>query len=156
MMKTHWKKLQNPDYLGSWDFQPNEIKLLTIKKVVQEEVYDQQTRMKDLCSVVYWNEPTQKMILNTTNSKAISDLFKSPYIEDWINGKIGVRVEQIKAFGQQMDAVRVCNIPELTPNHPRWEGASKSIQSGQVTIEQIKSRFIISPENEKLLCKTSK
>ena len=38
MNKTHWKKLTNPNYLGSWDFQPGEIRTLTIKEVREEPV----------------------------------------------------------------------------------------------------------------------
>ncbi len=37
-MKTHWKKLSNTKYMGSWDFEPDEEKILTIAKVQQEEV----------------------------------------------------------------------------------------------------------------------
>jgi len=152
-MKTHWKKLQNPDYLGAWDFQPNEIKLLTIKEVKKVDVYDPQTRKKEPCSACFWIEDTKPMILNTTNAKTISAIMKSNFIEDWIGGKIGIRLENVKAFGDYVDAVRVFDLPELTPNHPKWNGAAKSIKSGQVTIDQVKKRFIISPENETLLCK---
>ena len=151
-MKTHWKKLQNPDYLGAWDFQPNEIKILTVKKVQMEKVTGSGGKKED-CAVCHFQENTKPMILNVTNSKAIGKRMQSDYIEDWQGGKIAVRTEKVNAFGDVVDAVRVCDLPELTPNHPKWDGAAKTLKSGQVTIEQIKTRFILSPENEALLCK---
>ena len=41
MNKTHWKKLTNPNYLGSWCFQPGEEKVVTIREVKQEIVQNQ-------------------------------------------------------------------------------------------------------------------
>ena len=152
-MKTHWKKLQNPDYLGAWDFQPNEIKTLTIKLVKMEKVTGSGGKKED-CAVCHFQEQTKPMILNVTNSKAIEKRTQSAYIEDWAGCKIAVRTEKVNAFGDMVDAVRVCDIPELTPNHPKWNGAVNSLKNGEVTIEQIKKRFIISPENEAILCAT--
>ena len=40
MEKTHWKKLTDPNYLGSWDFAPGEVRTLTIERVLQEKVID--------------------------------------------------------------------------------------------------------------------
>ena len=155
-MKTHWKKLQNPDYLGAWDFQPNEIKLLTIKQVRQEEVYNQQSKSKELCSVCHFVENAKPMILNTTNSKAITELLKTPYIEDWVNEKIAVRVEQIKAFGQLMDAVRICDLPQLNQNHPKWQSVVKALKEKTATLEQVKMRFVLTNEIEQKLCENLK
>ena len=38
MPLTHWKKLDNPDYIGAYAFQPGEEKTLTIKNVRREVV----------------------------------------------------------------------------------------------------------------------
>jgi hypothetical protein len=40
---------------------------------------------------------------------------------------------------------------ELSPKHPKWEGAKSSIAKGQVTMAQIKAVYILTEENEKLL-----
>lgn len=42
------------------------------------------------------------------------------------------------------------------PTHKAWSKAIEALKSGSVTIEQIKTKYDISPENEKLLCATSK
>lgn len=40
---------------------------------------------------------------------------------------------------------------ELTPAHVKWQGAKDSLASGKVTLEQIKSVYILTAQNEKLL-----
>jgi hypothetical protein len=40
---------------------------------------------------------------------------------------------------------------ELNPSHLKWNGAKDSLASGKVTLEQIKSVYILTSQNEKLL-----
>ena len=40
---------------------------------------------------------------------------------------------------------------ELSPKHPKWNGAKDSIAKGQVTMAQIKAVYILTSDNEKLL-----
>jgi hypothetical protein len=40
---------------------------------------------------------------------------------------------------------------ELTPSHVKWNGAKDSLANGKVTLEQIKSVYILTAQNEKLL-----
>jgi hypothetical protein len=40
---------------------------------------------------------------------------------------------------------------ELTPAHVKWQGAKDSLVNGKVTLEQIKSVYILTAQNEKLL-----
>jgi hypothetical protein len=40
---------------------------------------------------------------------------------------------------------------ELNPSHVKWKGAKDSLANGKVTIEQIKSVYILTTQNEKLL-----
>jgi hypothetical protein len=40
---------------------------------------------------------------------------------------------------------------ELNPSHVKWNGAKDSLASGKVTLEQIKSVYILTSQNEKLL-----
>lgn len=155
MAKTHFKKLRNPDYLGSWDLADEngnfKNRILTIKEVKKEMVHDGKGG-KDDCVTVYFNE-CKPMIMNSTNLKTINKSLGTPYIEDWIGKKIEVTVEKVKAFGEIHDALRVVKTSlELTPKHPKWNGAKKAIADKTVTIEQIKKQYTISPENELLLC----
>jgi hypothetical protein len=154
-MKTHFKKLRNPDYLGSWDLTDEngnfKNRILTIKEVKKEMVHDGRGGQED-CVTVYFNE-SKPMIMNSTNLKTIHSTLGTPYIEEWQGKKIEITVQKVKAFGEVHDALRVVKTSlELSPNHPKWNGAKKAIKDGSVTINQVKKQYTISPENEKLLC----
>jgi hypothetical protein len=40
---------------------------------------------------------------------------------------------------------------ELTPEHPNWEKAKEALKQGKATIEQIKTKYELSNENEQLI-----
>ena len=105
-MATHWKRLVNPNYLGSYAFNPGEEKTATIKAVKQESVTGSDGGV-DECIVCYFKEDLKPLILNKTNCKVIEKLAGSPYIEDWANLTIVMRVQKVNAFGELVDAVRV-------------------------------------------------
>lgn len=107
--KTHWKKLDNPDYMGAYSFQPNEEKTLTIARVGQEEVYNPSSSKKETCTVAHFKENEKPMILNNTNCKMISKVHNTPYIDDWVGLAFVVGVQKVKAFGDVVDAVRIKN-----------------------------------------------
>ncbi len=107
---THFKKLMNPDYLGSYAFDPGQEMTLTISKVQTESVVGADGKKED-CIVCHFKEQVKPMILNATNCKAIAKLYKTPYIENWVGKQIVIRVQQVRAFGDVVDALRVK--PEL-------------------------------------------
>ena len=104
---THWKKLTNPDYLGAYALQPGQELIVTIKSVANEVVTGTDGK-KETCSVMHFMEDVKPLVLNATNSKTITKLLKTPYIEHWQGRKIQLYVENgIKAFGDVVDAIRV-------------------------------------------------
>jgi hypothetical protein len=160
-MKTHFKKLRNPNYIGSWDLydengKPREI-VVTITKAVKELVYGGDGKQEE-CSVVYFKE-VKPMVANATNLKMIAKVTGSPFIEEWAGKQVRLCVKQVRAFGETHDAIRVKDekvtadkLPYLTPEHERWPGAKEAIKAKSVTIAQIKQSFNLTPENEALLC----
>lgn len=104
---THWKKLTNPDYLGSYALEPGQEIVVTIKSVANENVTGTDGK-KENCTVMHFVEDIKPLVLNATNSKTITKLFKTPYIEEWVGRKIQLYVQKgIKAFGDIVDAIRV-------------------------------------------------
>lgn len=153
-MKTHFKKLRNPDYLGSWDLanDKGEFKnrILTIKDVKKETVHDGRGGEGEVVTVLFHD--SKPMIMNSTNLKTISKSLETPYVEDWVGKKIEITVEKVRAFGEVHDALRVVKgSRELTPKHKNWNPAKKAIVEGNVTLEAIKKQYTLTPENEKLL-----
>lgn len=154
--KTHWKKLQHPDYIGAYELMdgtPNKELTVTITKVAREQITGADGK-KEECTVCYLHGQ-KPMILNSTNQKVMQKLFDSPYIEDWAGKKMTLYVARVKAFGDTVDALRVRptapKLPELTPTHEKWQGAMTALKAGNTTIEAIRKNYILSTDNEKLL-----
>jgi hypothetical protein len=106
MSQTHWKKLQNPDYLGSYSLDPGKDLILTIKTVKVEQVTGPDNRKED-CTVMYFVENAKPMIVNATNAKTITKLYKTPYIEEWAGKKVQIYSTEVKAFGDVVEALRI-------------------------------------------------
>lgn len=106
-LKTHWKKLRNPKYLGEWDFQPGQELTVTFKSVVREKTFNPNTQKEDEVTVAYFNEGKKGLIMNVTNSKLVSEIVDSPFIDDWIGHKITLIVVKTRAKNEIVNAVRV-------------------------------------------------
>lgn len=105
---THWKKLTNPNYLGSYAFQPGEEKAVTIASVGQETVTNPaEPDKKEKCIVAHFEQPEKPLILNKTNCKTIEKLAGTPDIEKWPGVGIILCVQRVSAFGDLVEAVRI-------------------------------------------------
>lgn len=153
-MNTHWKILQNPNYLGAYSLLGvcEELTVI-IDKVIKEQVIGSDGSKKQ-CIVAYLKDQ-KPMILNSTNCKIITKLFGTPFIEQWSGKKMIVYVAKIKAFGDTVEALRIKEtmpeLPDLNPKHKSWENAKKSVKDGSITLDQIKKKYKLTHENEKLL-----
>lgn len=147
---THWKKLQNPLYLGSYDFQPGEERIVTVKDVKREMVKGQEGTEEH--TIVHFTEGYKPMIMNATNSKMLTNLSGSPYVEKWIGTSFKLVTVKIKAFGEFIDALRIKSekvvktLPELTLNSPNFIKVKDAITSGKATIEQVETKYKLSKE----------
>lgn len=112
--RTHWKKLNNPEYIGAYAFQPGEEIMATISTVGREAVIGPDGR-KEECTVVRFREDIKPLILNVTNAKMIQRVLKTPYVEEWAGRAIVMGVETVSAFGERVEAVRV---KKKTPASP--------------------------------------
>lgn len=158
MSKTHYKKLRNPNYLGSYELmtggEPIELNV-TILNAVKEMV--QNGDKKEDAMVL--NLKNQKpMIVNSTNAKAIAKALGSPYIEDWNGKSITLYVKKIKAFGDWVDALRVKDTApvapskeDLNPKHEKWQGAIDALKSKKTTVEAIIKAYNVNDENLEIL-----
>jgi hypothetical protein len=155
-MKTHFKKLKNPNYSGSWDLTDKEgnfiEKIVTIEKIVVEKVHDGRGGSED-CTVAYLKE-LKPMVLNATNLKAIAKITGSNFIEDWVGSKVNLYVQKVKAFGEVHDALRIKKAikkPKPFIEDDRFKKALESIKSKDYTKEQLKSSFSLTIKQEEEL-----
>lgn len=153
MSLTHIRQLQNPNYIGAYSLQPNEERVVTITKVVQESVVNSKGESEP-CAVIHLKDE-KPFILNATNRETLIKVFETPYVENWIGKSFVVYAKTIKAFGGTVDALRIKPIkpplPELTPDHPKWGEAVKAVKADPKAIEKITARFSLSPTNLKLI-----
>lgn len=104
--KTHWKRLENPNYIGVYAFNPGEQKIVTIKEITREVVHDEKGGEQEK-SIAHFIENVKPMVLNKVNQKTIEKIYKTPYIEDWAGKKIQLFVTREKAFGEMEDVLRI-------------------------------------------------
>jgi hypothetical protein len=104
--QTHWKKLVNTTYLGSWDLPNGKDISLTIEAITKEPITGADGKKEDavLCQ---FKGAKKKMILNKTNLKSIAKIAKSPMIENWVGVQIILTIETVKAFGEIVEALRI-------------------------------------------------
>ena len=115
MKHTHWKKLTNPNYLGAYELESaDDVIVATIKSVGLEQVVGADGKREE-CTVAHFVENIKPMILNVTNCKTITRLYKTPYIEEWAGRKIAIFKATVKAFGETVEALRIKpEIPKVT------------------------------------------
>ena len=153
---THWKKLENPDYIGAYSIEQGKDLIVTIEKVVREMVTGTGGK-KEECSVAYL-KGQKPFILNRTNQKTISKVAGTPYIEQWAGKQIILYVAHIKAFGEDnVECLRVrpilpqVTLPELKETDTvNFDKVFLGMQNGY-TIEQVRTKWNVSNEVEQLL-----
>ncbi len=143
MSKTHWKKLQNPDYLGAYSL-ADEVTgkyrdvVATIASVKVENIVGADGKREDCMVMRFVERGLKPMIVNATNSKTLEKLFATPFIEDWANRKIQIGVESVKAFGDVVDALRIRKFPPRTAETPKCADTGKEITATEkMTVQQI-------------------
>ena len=114
--KTHWRILVNPLYIGAYMVQSD----LTVKitKVVREIVKGENGKSEE-CTVAYL-EGTKPLILNRTNSKTITKLYSTPYIEEWVGKYITIYPTTTKVAGETVECLRIrSTVPTGTAAAPK-------------------------------------
>jgi len=105
MSKTHWKKAFNPNFMGAWSIDEGKELVVTIEAAKKEELTNPDGK-KEECLVLQL-KGHKPMVCNKTNAKTIAIVTGSPYLEDWPGKSIQLYVEQVRAFGETVPALRV-------------------------------------------------
>lgn len=92
-MKTHWKSIADKsEYLGKQHIDPDNDLIVTIHSVEEAETFN--GRKRDVSRVMYFEEPdVRPMILNSTNGTTISNIYGTPYTQDWVGKKIAIYLD---------------------------------------------------------------
>ena len=107
MSRTHWKQLQNNDWIGAYALTDGQDLTLTIDKAMQEQVTGNNGK-REMCLTVHWVERDYKpMIVNRTNAKTITKVTGSPYIEDWHGKQITLYVDTTRLGSDIVECLRI-------------------------------------------------
>ena len=161
--KTHYRKVFKSDHLGVADLedmQEQKRRLVFTIKEVKQEIGVTVAGRKGTHNIAYFKEDIKPWVLNSTNSKTIKSFCdNSSCVEDWSNVLIELYIDSsVKMKGDTVGGVRVktrqpsITKPELTPVHKNWDGAKKSINNGETTVEAIRKHYILNEVNAELLC----
>ena len=104
-----YRKFMDKNYLGSWDVPDGEDLVLTVDKAARDDVKNERGSEKKL--TLHFVEDYKPMILNATNSKALSEAVGSTKVEDWSGKRVAIYTTKVTAFGGTTDALRIRNYP---------------------------------------------
>ena len=161
--KHHYRKVFKSDHLGSADLEDfiEEGKQLvfTIKEVKQEYEVSVAGK-KGNFNIAYFVEPIKPLVLNATNAKIVKSFAGgSPFVEDWKNIPIELYIdENVKMKGERVSGVRIRPVkPVFKKEKPSFTEANfEAAKSAKATIDQIKSKYSITPEMEAKFLKYAK
>jgi len=152
--KTHWRKLHNPDYFGAYAIPPGKDLIVEIERIEVRMIKNDKGNDEHTVAILKGQKP---WILNATNQKMLTKVIGSPYVQDWENQKVKVYTTMIRAFGEDVEAVRVrpekpnIKLPALTPESKKWDQAAKLIAQKKQTVESLREFYDISEEHAKQL-----
>jgi hypothetical protein len=154
--KTHFRKAFNSPYLSSADIVGPTT--LTIARVALES--DKTKKTKDLFNTAYFVErelrPGEKlkpMILNATNSKTLSVLAGSAFIDDWTGIKVTIYVDKNVKYGKEiMEGLRISPMAPievwLTPDVAKAWSNAKAAYRRDGNLDAVLSRMQISDAHQ--------
>ena len=149
--KTHWKKLENPDYIGAYSLDEGKDLPVIIESVTRQMITGNGGK-KEECTVAIL-KGYKPFILNRTNMKMIQKIYNTPYIEEWAGKSIVLYIAKIKAFGEDnVECLRIrakaAELTELKPSDTEnWTKVKQALLNGY-TIDQIKTKWHISEANQ--------
>lgn len=100
-----YRKFMDKNYLGAWDIPDGDDLVLTIDHAARDDVKNERGSERKL--TIHFVEDYKPMILNATNSKAISEACGSTKVETWAGQRIAIYTQKVTAFGGTTDALRI-------------------------------------------------
>lgn len=116
-------------------------------------IKDEIDKVKALAKTqIVWNEHYPEMAKKTVIKRAYKTIPKSK-----ITGEVGEKIATAISLDNEDyflggGSNEVKNLPKLTPEMKAWDGAKKAIIAGNITLQQIRTNYILSEENATKLC----
>lgn len=151
-MKTHWKQLVDPRYIGAYALPNGEDITVTIEKVQLETVTMMGGKKED--HTIAYLKGQKPMMLNVTNSKSIHKLY-GPFIEDWAGKQITLFASTAKMGGEMVECLRIRPTVAARKKQAiadtRFQAAMTQIKTGSYTPQQLRAGFVLTEAQEAAL-----
>lgn len=159
--RNHFRKVFKSDHLSVADLedfieQGSDMNF-TISHVKQEFNKSVAGRKGDF-NIAYFKETIKPLVLNATNSKALKQLTKSPFVEDWTDIQVNLWIDHTAGIGGNITGgVRINPLSQirkktLTKGTPAWDRAIEVLKKDG-NLDKVKKHAIITNEIEKQLIK---
>jgi len=158
--KTHWKKNLDSRYISGEDLQSGfkglkQEMIVCIEKTNEGKTFDKKKQDDVVVSALYLKEVNgnslyKPVVLNKTNARFFIKEFSSEYIEDWIGKPVIMYAQKDSRHGYVV-RFKTYVKPTLVADSDNFKKAKLAIQKSGFTIDQVKAKYIVSTEVEKLL-----
>lgn len=159
--QTHYRKIFKSDHLGVVDleeFLEKDSALIFTVSHVQQEMNAKVAGKKINANIAYFEESIKPLVLNATNSKTMSKLTGSCFVENWKNVTIQLYIDRdAKLMGEVVGGVRVSpkvvrtQKPVITKDTPqKWDNAKKAFVRDS-NFDKVLLRADISQDNQTLM-----
>ena len=103
---THWKKLIDPELLGSYEIPSDKDSIVTIRSAQKETIKTKGGSGSKF--IIRFAEINKPWICNVKNGKSISNALKENQVENWIGKQIQLYVTTEECFGEKdVEVIRV-------------------------------------------------
>lgn len=99
--------MSDSPYLGAYSLEFGKDLIATIKTVGKEEVKGEGGKSEQLTVIRFAENNIKPFVCNATNSKTITKIYGSPYIEDWIGKSIQFYATTTKLKNEMVEALRI-------------------------------------------------
>ena len=161
MEKTHWKKNNDSKFISGEDLKSelNGLKpemIVSIEKFNDAETFDQNSQSKKVITGLWLKDHNsgkaiyKPVILNKTNAKFFVKETGSDFVDDWIGRPVILYALKDSRHGF-VTRFKSYVKPTLVKDSENFNKAKMALLSGSYTMEQVKSRYVVSSEVEGLL-----
>lgn len=148
-VKTHWKQLCDPRFIGAYAL-PNGADMVVAINYVEKQTITMMGGKKEDHSLMYLvgHKP---MILNVTNQKTLEKLY-GPYIEDWAGKRVTLYASTTKLGSDMVECLRIrAKVPQLEKEPlaaARFTKALAGIKAGTFAAATLREKFALTADQE--------
>jgi len=104
--KTHWKSMQDRDYLGNFDLPDGRDVVAKIVRVEKKKVRSKKKADGEHKPCVYFEGKEKGLLCNATNGNTIANMY-GPFVEDWVGKYIALYVTTTSSPDGTVPCIRI-------------------------------------------------